>query len=116
MELKTTAAIAAAMRATGTQIARLRGTGIAPNRLLRSASLPFHSGAWIDVAARHTRYPRCVRDGDHPVPRGGLPTPAPARARQAARIPRQRRDDAETAGGDRSGDPLLCGRERERPP
>ncbi len=45
-----------------------------------------------------------------------LPDPRPAGARQAARVPRQRRDDAEAAAGDRRARALLRALQREHPP
>ena len=45
----------------------------------------------------------------------GLPAPAAAGSRQASRLSRQRRDDAEASGGDRSCDAVLRRGERERP-
>ena len=48
--------------------------------------------------------------------RADFPILAAAGPRQAARLPRQRGDHAEAAGGDRRADPLLRRAQRERPP
>ena len=66
-----------------------------------------------------TMTPRCRRPARRVRRRADprrLPDPAPPGPRQAAGLSRQRRHDAEAAGGARRADALLRRRQRQRPP